>query len=189
MLAEWGSPEGTRTRGLKDKRHLYVFGHRPEHLEGPLRLGGHGELTWDKNSMGAGDLTKPWGPQQEPVTFGVRGKRRAGHAGGDGQLAARFRHGSVLRYQRPNAGSAVQHSNEKPWPMLAEIIESSTVRAERVADSDLVVDPCPSSGSTGVATILTGRRIFLVELTRAHADLCVQRIQTAERIVTLMVAA
>lgn len=73
--------------------------------------------------------------------------------------------------------------------MLAEIIESSTVRAERVADSDLVVDPWADSGSTGVAAILTDRRTFLVELTRAHADLRVQRIQTDERIVTLMAAA
>lgn len=180
VLAEWVGPEGTCTRGLKDKRHVYVFGYRPDQLEGPLRLGGSTELIWDKVSFGTGDLAKPWGPQHEAITFGVHVKRRAGRAGGDGRLAARLRQGSILRYQRPNAGSAVRHSNEKPVPMMADLIESSTVRG------DLVVDPCAGSGSTGVAAVLEGRRCFLVETKRADAELCVQRVQAAERLVAQM---
>lgn len=183
VLAEWAGPEGTRTRGLKDKRHVYVFGYRPEALAGPLRLGGSSELIWDKVSLGTGDLARPWGPQHEPITFGVHVKRRAGRAAGDGRLAARLRQGSVLRYQRPNAGSAVRHSNEKPVPLMADLIESSTVRG------DLVVDPCAGSGSTGVAAVLEGRRCFLVELNRADAELCVQRVQAAERVADLIAAA
>lgn len=176
VLAEWVGPEGTCTQGLRDKRHVYVFGYRPDQLAAPLRLGGTAELIWDKIGFGTGDLTRPWGPQHEPITFGVHVKRKAGRAGGDGRLTARLRQGSILRYQRPNAGSAIRHSNEKPVPLMADLIESSTVRG------DLVVDPCAGSGSTGVAAVLEGRRCFLVEYDRSNAELCVQRVQAAERI-------
>lgn len=182
-LGQWVGPEGTVTQGLKDKRHVYVFGYRPDQLAGPLRLGGATELIWDKVGFGTGDLSLPWGPQHEPITFGVHVKRKAGRAGGDGRLAARLRQGSVLRYQRPNAGSARRHSNEKPVPLLADLIESSTVRGE------LVVDPCAGSGSTGVAAVLEGRRCFLVEIDRAHAELAVQRVTAAERLAVQMATA
>lgn len=183
VLAEWVGPEGTRVCGPKNKRHVYVFGYRPDQLEGPLRLGGSAELIWDKVSIGSGDLTRPWGPQHEPITFGVHVKRRAGRAGGEGRLPARLRQGSILRYQRPNAGSAVRHSNEKPVPLMQDLIESSTVRG------DLVVDPCAGSGSTGVAAVLEGRRCFLVEVDRRHAELAVQRVRAAERIADQIAAA
>lgn len=183
VLAEWVGPEGTSTRGLKDKRHVYVFGYRPDQLAAPLRLGGSSELIWDKVGFGTGDLTLPWGPQHEPITFGVHVKRKAGRAGGDGRLAARLRRGSVLRYQRPNASSANRHSNEKPWQLLADLIESSTVRG------DLVVDPCAGSGSTGVAAVLEGRRCFLVEVNRADAEQAVERVRAAEAIADRIAAA
>lgn len=183
VLAEWAGPEGTHTRGLRDKRHVYVFGYRPDQLAGPLRLGGAAELIWDKVGFGTGDLSRPWGPQHESITFGVHVKRKAGRAGGDGRLAARLRQGSILRYQRPNAGSAVRHPNEKPVPLMADLIESSTVRG------DLVVDPCAGAGSTGVAAVLEGRRCFLVELDRSNAGLCVERVQAAERIAAQIEAA
>lgn len=182
VLAEWVGPEGSLTCGLKDKRHVYVFGYRPEALTGPLRLGGSAELIWDKVSFGTGDLSLPRGPQHEPITFGVHVKRRAGRTGGDGRLAARLRQGSILRYQRPNAGSAIRHSNEKPVPLMADLIESSTVRG------DLVVDPCAGSGSTGVAAVLEGRRCFLVEIDRTYAELAVTRVTAAERIAALIEA-
>lgn len=183
VLAEWVGPEGTRTRGLAEHRHLYVFGYHPSALAGPLRLGAATELIWDKCMTGMGDLTKPWGPGHERITFGAHAKRKAGRAAGDGRLAARLRQGSVLRYPRPNAGSARRHSNEKPVPLMADLIESSTIRG------DLVVDPCAGSGSTGVAAVLEGRRCFLVEFDRANADQCVTRVQTAERIAALIDAA
>lgn len=176
VLAEWVGPEGTRTRGLGEHRHLYVFGYEPKELAEPLRLGAGIELIWDKCMTGMGDLSLPWGPGHERITFGAHAKRKSGRAAGDGRLAARLRKGSVLRYPRPNAGSAKRHSNEKPVALMADLIESSTVRG------DLVVDPCAGSGSTGVAAVLEGRRCFLVEVDRRHAELAVQRVQAAERI-------
>lgn len=183
VLAEWVGPEGTHTRGLADARHVYVFGYRPDQLAGLLRLGGTTELAWDKTITGMGDLTLPWGPSHERITFGVHIKRRSNRASGYGNLSARLRKGSVLRYARPNSGSAVRHSNEKPVPLLADLIESSTVRG------DLVVDPCAGSGSTGVAAVLEGRRCFLVECDRSHAEEAVRRVREAERIADLIQAA
>lgn len=183
VLAEWVGPEGTITRGMADKRHVYVFGYGPDVLTAPLRLGATTELVWDKSVIGMGDLNLPWGPQHEPITFGVHIKRRANRNAGYGNLSARMRRGSVIRSQRANAGSAKRHSNEKPVDLMGQLIESSTVRG------DVVVDPCAGSGSTGVAAVLEGRRCFLVEIDRAHAEEAVRRVQAAERIADQIAAA
>jgi site-specific DNA-methyltransferase (adenine-specific) len=181
ILGQWAGPEGTYTRGLQSKRHVYVFGYSAEQLAGPLRLGGSTELIWDKLMCGMGNLERPWGPGHERITFGVHIKQKSQREkDGGGRLSARLRKGSVLRYARPNGDAVTRHSNEKPWPLLAELIESSTVRG------DLVVDPCAGSGSTGVAAVLEGRRCFLVEVDRANAELCVERVVEAERIADLM---
>lgn len=181
VLAEWVGRTG-RTRGLAPSRHVYVFGYSPDQLAEPLRLGGTATLVWDKLDIGSGDLTSPWGPGHEPITFGVHVKRLSDRESGAGNLSARLRRGSVLRYQRPGRGRA-RHSNEKPVPLMQDLIESSTVRR------DLVVDPCAGSGSTGVAAVLEGRRCFLVEVDRGNADLCVQRVVAAERIADQIAAA
>lgn len=175
VLAEWVGPEGTNVRGLARNRHVYVFGYRPEQLAGPLRLGGTAELIWDKAHRGLGDLSSPWGPAHEPITFGVHSKSNLSRAS-EGRLSARLRQGSVIRVQRPNADRVTRHPTEKPVPLVAQLIESSTVRG------DLVVDPCAGSGSTGVAAILEGRHCFLVEYDRGYAELTVQRVTAAERI-------
>ncbi|MFK0018235.1 DNA methyltransferase [Streptomyces sp. NPDC090798] len=179
VLGQWVGPEGTFNGGLAPSRHVYVFGYRPDELTAPLRLGGTAELVWDKLDLGSGDLTSPWGPGHESFTFGVHVKRRSDREKGAGNLSARLRRGSVLRYQRPGRGYA-RHSNEKPVPLMADLIESSTVRGE------LVVDPCAGSGSTGVAAVLEGRRCFLVETKRADAEQCVQRVVAAERLAAQM---
>ncbi len=182
VLREWVGPTGTESK-LKDKRHVYVFGYRPEQLAEPLRLGGTAELIWDKVNTGMGDLSQPWGPAHEVITFGAHYKRASGRSAGGGRLAARLRQGSVLRVLRPNADRVTRHPTEKPIPLMAQLIESSTVR------DDLVVDPCAGSGSTGVAAVLEGRRCFLVEYDHGYAELAVERIKAAEKIVKLIEAA
>lgn len=184
VLAEWAGPEGTTTRGLGTSRHVYVFGYRPADLAVPLRLGNTAtELIWDKAKTGLGDLSKPWGPGHEVITFGVHIKFKSGRDRGEGNLSARLRQGSVLRVLRPNSSSVNRHPTEKPVELMARLVESSTVRGE------LVVDPCAGSGSTGVAAILEGRRCFLVEYDRGYAELCVQRVKAAERIAAQIEAA
>jgi hypothetical protein len=177
VLAQWAGPEGTSNRGLANNRHVYVFGYQPEDLEGPLRLGATADMVWDKAMTGMGDLTLPWGPAHERFVFGVHVKARAGRDAGGGRLSARLRQGSVIRYPRPNASGVTRHSTEKPWQLMAQLVESSTVRG------DLVVDPCGGSGSTAVAAVLEGRRAFTVEIDRRNVELIVERVQAAERIV------
>lgn len=183
VLAQWVGPPGTVTRGLGEHRHLYVFGYEPKELAEPLRLGAAIDMVWDKCMIGMGDLSLPWGPGHERFVFGVHAKRKSGRARGDGQLTARLRQGSVLRYPRPNADGVTKHPTEKPVPLMADLIESSTVRG------DLVVDPCAGSGSTGVAAVLEGRRCFLVEVDRGYAELAVRRVTAAERIAAQIAAA
>ena len=183
VLAEWVGPTGTWTRGLGNSRHVYVFGYTPAQLAEPLRLGGAAELVWDKESTGMGDLSQPWGPSHERITFGVHKKGPKPRADGNGALSARLRQGTVLRVQRPSGRGVTRHPTEKPIPLMAQLIESSTVRG------DLVVDPCAGSGSTLVAAVLEGRRGFGVEIDRKYAELAVTRIKGAEKIAAAIDAA
>lgn len=183
VLAEWVGPTGTYTRGLANSRHAYVFGYQPNDLAGPLRLGTAVEMIWDKANIGMGNLTLPWAPGHERITFGVHSKSKAARADGDGRLSARLRKGSVLRVPRPHATAVTRHTTEKPVALMAQLIESSSMRG------DLVVDPCAGSGSTGVAAVLSGRRCFLVEIDRTYAELAVTRVTAAERIAALIEAA
>jgi DNA methylase len=124
----------------------------------------------------AGRLTLPRGRSHERVTFGVHRKKPSHRDEGRGGLAARLRQGSVLTH--PN--NTTRHPTEKPVPLMADLIESSTVRG------DLVVDPCAGSGPVAVAAVILGRRAWVVELDRAHAETTVDRVRAAERIADLI---
>jgi len=159
-------------RIVGQNRHLYVFG-PTDVLEGQ-KVSEVVELLWDKGVIGSGDVTSSWGPQHERISFCVSKFRHAGEAGKSG-LPTRMRKGSVLRFMRP-PGRKVRHPSEKPWPLLAELIESSSRRG------DLVVDPFAGTGATGVAAILTGRRALLVEKDARWIPLLVERVKHAEAI-------
>jgi site-specific DNA-methyltransferase (adenine-specific) len=178
VLGEWVGPDGTQSVGMADKRHVMVFGYAAEALAQPMRLSATIELVWDKVIPGSGDVASAWATSHEPITFGVHFKRPSDRKDGRGALTARLRRGSVIRWPRPSG--VLRHPTEKPWQVMAQLIESSTVFG------DLVVDPCAGSGSTGVAAVLEGRRCFLVEYKREFAELCVQRVQAAERIAASM---
>ena len=183
ILRSWVGTTGTKTDKLAEQRHVYVFGYSPEQLAEPLHLGATAELVWDKAITGMGNLELPWGAAHERITFGVHVKSTVNRATGRGALSSRMRQGSVIRVTRPNSGGVRHHPTEKPVPLMAQLIESSTVRG------DLVVDPCAGSGSTGVAAVLEGRRAFLVEYDRGYAELAVERIKAAEKIAKLIEAA
>jgi hypothetical protein len=172
VLGDW---VGGYTGGLRSKRHVYVFGYRPIQLAAPLHLGGTAELVWNKEHLGPGDLSRPWGPSHETIAFGVHVLRPGERIEGAGRLAARLRRGSVITALRPN-GSAVRHPTEKPVALMRQLIESSTVVG------DLVVDPCAGVGSTLVAAILAGRRAWGVEIDERWADIALARIRCAEGI-------
>jgi DNA modification methylase len=159
-------PEAIALAGvaLRDKRHAYVFG--PQVLAAPFRVAT--ELIWDKGALSMGDLALPWATQHEPITFAVKVQSSEK---GRGNLPARLRAGSILRYPRPPAS---RHPTEKPVALLAELIESSS------RQGDLVLDPCAGIGSTGVAAILRGRRTILVEIDADYARAAADRVRAAE---------
>lgn len=117
------------------------------------------------------------------VSFGIRVTSKAERAKGAGNLAARLRAGSVLRHARPSGPRVTRHPTEKPVPLMAELIESSSRRGETV------LDPFAGSGSTLVAAVLTGRRAIGCELDPRYVDVACRRIAEAERIADLMTAA
>lgn len=159
-------------RVVGQHRHLYVFG-PPDVLDG-LKITDTATLIWDKGRPGLGNLSAPWGPAHEPITFAVSVHRHAGKRGSD-SLAVRMRKGSVLNFAAPT-GRNVRHPSEKPVPLLRELIESSS----RLGD--LVLDPFGGSGSTAVAAILSGRRAITIESNPAYAELIVSRVAAAEKL-------
>lgn len=159
-------------RLIRQNRHLYVFG-PSDVLEG-LKVSEVVELVWDKATIGSGDLSAPWGPAHEPISFTVTKHRHAGKSGCS-TIPTRVRKGSVLRFGRAT-GRTVRHPSEKPVALLRELIESSS------RQGDLVLDPFAGVGSTAVAALLSGRRAFAVELDERYARIALDRIRAAERL-------
>src|SRR5699024_12305630 len=93
------------------RSHVYVFGYRPEDLIEQLRLGGTSDLVWDKTHFGPGDLTKPWGPAHESITFGVHIRSKADRKIGRAHVSARLRRGSVSTVPRRGV---TRHPSAKP---------------------------------------------------------------------------
>lgn len=168
-------------RVLREGRHVYAFGFRPETMAGPCRLGGTAELIWDKTILGPGDLSAVWGPTWERVAFGVYRPNGKEREMGRGRLAARLRAGSVLRMPRPNGKGVNRHPTEKPVPLMRMLVESSSLVGETV------LDPFAGCGSTLVAAVLAGRRTVGVELDERYAETAAKRLEKAEKIVADMV--
>lgn len=158
-------------RLLREHRHLYIFG-RPD-LTG-LPVGGTAELIWDKAMLGSGDLSLPWAPSWEPITFAVYVSRRSGRASGDGRLAARLRRESIVRVPRSNAGQLEDgknpHPTSKPVALLRQLIESSSLLG------DTVIDPFMGGGSTLLAARVEGRQAIGIEIDERYCETVANRL-------------
>lgn len=157
---------------LSRSRHVYVFGPFKELLD-QLPLAAVTELIWDKQVRSGGDLSLPWGKSHEPIHFAVYELSRANREKGYGNLAARVRKDSVLRYQRKTGGSATRHPTEKPVPLLRDLIESSSVAGEAV------LDPFAGVGSTLVAATLEGRQSVGIEIEKDYVEIAAARLTAA----------
>jgi DNA modification methylase len=153
-------------------RHLYVCG--PDDILDGLKVSAPATLIWDKTRQGTGDLSSPWGPQHETIQFVVGQHRHAGKAGKEVN-PVRLRKGNVLSFAPPT-GRKVRHPSEKPIGLCAELIESSSRQGE------IVLDPYAGTGATGVAAVLLGRKVILVEKHLPYAVMAVERIKEAERV-------
>lgn len=162
---------GLAMPALRNRRHLYVFGRGDL---SSLPLGPTVELIWDKAIIGPGDLTLPWGPQHEPITFAVHVSRPANRAAGDGRYAARLRRGSVLRCQRLNSGQLedrhVRHPSEKPVDLLRQLVEASSLIGETV------LDPFMGCGSTLVAAVREDRHAIGIEIDERYCEAAALRL-------------
>lgn len=76
-----------------------------------------GQLVWDREAHGMGDLTGAFAPQHDVMWFGVRGAF-AFHS---------KRPKSLLRQQRLS-GEALLHPNEKPVGLMLQLITSLTAQ-------------------------------------------------------------
>ncbi len=159
-------------RVLRLYRHLYVFG--PQGLLAGLPIAAPVELIWDKVVPGSGDVTSTWAPAHEPITFSSNRRSQPRQVGAS-SIPARLRRGSVLSYQRPHA-AGVRAPNEKPVGLCRELVESSSRQGETV------LDPFAGTCSTGVAAILSGRSVILIESDQRWIDLGIPRLRAAERL-------
>lgn len=156
---------------LRPYRHLYLFG---RYDLTSLPLCSPVELIWDKGILGPGDLTLPWGPAHEPITFAVYVPEPSNRAKGRGELAARLRRGSVIRCQRANGvaldDAHVRHQTEKPVDLLRQLIESSSVMGETI------LDPFAGSGSTLVAARMESRYAIGIEIEERWCEVAAKRL-------------
>lgn len=155
---------------LRPWRHAYIFGTTQADVSPELPLGGMTDLVWDKEILGMGDLSSPWGPAHEALLFGVYVPSKAGRTRGDGVGAARLRKGSILRCQRSNSGQNKRHPTEKPVDILRVLIESSSTFG------DTVLDCFAGSGSTLVAAVLEGRKAIGIELDEQYCEVIADRL-------------
>jgi site-specific DNA-methyltransferase (adenine-specific) len=157
-------------RKLRRHRHVYIFGNKFDFSVLPLM--GMTEIIWDKEIIGPGDLSSPWGPQHEKITFAVHESSKANRALGRGNLSARLRKGSVLRSPRANSAAIKHHPTEKPVHILRQLIESSSVMGE------VVYDPFAGSGSTLIAAALEGRVAIGCEFEERYCETAAKRFET-----------
>jgi site-specific DNA-methyltransferase (adenine-specific) len=157
-------------KSLRRGRHVYIFGRLLD--IGKLPVCGVTELIWDKGTIGMGDLTLPWGPQHENITFATYELSKANREKGYGNLSARLRKGSILRSTRPISGRVRNHPTEKPVDILRQMIESSSVMGE------VVYDPFVGCGSTLIAGALEGRKAIGCEFEERYCETAVKRIET-----------
>ena len=157
---------GLALKVLVQNRHAYFFGKwNFDQIDGSTSE--PAELIWDKTSPGLGASAYRWAKQHEHIQFVVR---RSSGSTQKGNLSARLRKGSVLRFQRP-LGTAVRHPSEKPVALLRELIESSS----RIGET--VLDPFLGSGSTAIACLREDRMCVGIEVEEQWCELAVKRVR------------
>lgn len=67
------------------------------------------------------------------------------------------------------------HPTEKPRRLMSEIV------ADFTKPSDLICDPFMGSGTTGVASVMAGRRFIGIEKDERYFDIACKRIEDAQR--------
>lgn len=121
-------------------------------------------LCWSKggHTGGGGDRKTCWKRDFEMVGIAfnreLNGERDSG----------------VLEYNSTR-GKISSHFCEKPVPLMAYLVKKLTL------PGGLVVDPCCGGGSTGVASVMLGRKFYGIEIDKHWADIARNRVHRAHR--------
>lgn len=143
----------------KDDSHLICFHNwkTQDIFRSAIEAAGYtikGQLVWDKDVHGLGDLEGAFGSQHELAWHAVKG---------DPPLHSPKRPTTMLRVPRVHTG-AYTHPTEKPVALLRWLI-----RAVCPVDG-LILDPFLGSGSTMKAARLEKRRCVGMELGHEYAE-------------------
>jgi site-specific DNA-methyltransferase (adenine-specific) len=107
------------------------------------------------------------GTGAEGIAIAHRGGRKRWNGGGS---AALWTHG----FERDEVGAARVHETQKPLRLMRALVRDFS------DPGDVILDPHAGSGTTGLAAILEGRRVILVERDPVHAATCVKRMEASE---------
>jgi DNA modification methylase len=134
---------------------LSTWGNRPAIVFGswkqPRPAGVRMVLTWDKGTVGMGDLSLPWFPCTEEI-----------YVLGDGFTGSRT--SAVMRYVCRNT----HHPTEKPEPLMAELIAK--------CPRGVIVDPFMGSGTTLVAAKRLGVAAVGIEREERYCEIAAKRL-------------
>lgn len=118
--------------------------------------------VWDKCSHGMGNLRQAFAPSHESIIFATKG---------DYSFPGK-RPSDVIRVPKVPSG-ALEHPNEKPVELMAELVSAICPPGGRV------LDPFMGSGSTGVACARTGMSFTGIELDREYFATAEKRVAEA----------
>lgn len=135
------------------------------------------ETAAPKAWVRAGIWVKPGAPPQftgdrpgtgaEAVAIAHRAGRKRWNGGGK---VAIWTHG----FARGEVGAARMHETQKPLAIMRELVRDFSDPGEVIADWHA------GSGTTGVAALMEGRRVILVERDPEHAATCRRRLEETE---------
>jgi hypothetical protein len=121
-----------------------------------VRIGASPQFTGDRPGTGA-----------EAVAIAHREGRKRWNGGGS---VAVWSHG----FAADEVGAARVHETQKPLRLMRELVRLFSDAGE------VIFDPHAGSGTTGVAALLEGRRVILVERNPEHAETCRRRLAETE---------
>lgn len=158
-------------RVLKDGTHCYIMSNNlnlQEMLNEGTKAGFRfvKSLIWDKGNLICG--TYYMGAYEYILLF-RKGKDRPINNCGTPDLL------SIPIKKMKDANGNNLHDTEKPVDLMKIIIENAT------NPNEVVLDPFMGIGSTGVASLLCGRRFIGCEIDKKYYDIACQRCQDAER--------
>jgi DNA modification methylase len=122
------------------------------------------QVIWDKEIHGAGNCRQDFGPRHEVIWYATKGRYEFANGRPVSVLTNRY----LFGHER-------NHPNEKPVELIERILKFVT------SPGETVLDCCMGVGTTGVASVLNGRKFVGMELDPDYFAIARQRIAQALR--------